>query len=151
MRQVIAHCTALLQVAHWTTILQVATLHISAFHHFTAPLQSNIALLCTFASCNISLHYCRLQHCTSSHFTALLDCTISVHYCKLHYFTIWGRQERQSSCRQQSGCSLPLSHSLSRDEDEDEDNEIKQTNKKEEEKRQTNNLVAPSSLTLSFS
>ena len=114
-----------------------------------------------YCKLHIGLHYCKLQHCTARYFIALSDCTISLHctalshvatfHCtvaSLHYLgqklfiallqdcTIWGRQERQSSCRQQSGCSLPLSHSLSRDEDEDENNEL--TNKQKRRREKTN-------------
>ena len=47
---------------------------------------------------------------------------------------------------------LPLSHSLSRDEDDNDDyNEETKKKKKKERNKKTNNLVAPSSLTLSFS
>ena len=96
-------------------------------------------------------------HCTALLQVATFHCTIlaghfSVHYCKLQECTISGRQERQSSCRQQSGCSF-LSHTLflvMRMTMMTVMKKEKRRRKKKETKKQTIWLL-PSSLTLSFS
>ena len=120
----------------------------------SVELRQTIAMhFCTFARQSIALgtylgetlDCIVLVRCTG-YLGETLDCT-AMQCTAVHLFValvgIWaGRQERQSSCRQQSGCYLPLSHSLSRRDDIEPNKQTKKLNKLADIYRQTNSQGA---------